>query len=412
MSSSYRKPLGRLGTAVLAALAGPALYPAVLQAADTYVRPEVEMRVESHDNYDLDAVFPEGEDGETTGVIADLAAVFGIATQRGETTLRPRITLQEFSDRDDVADYEAYLDWYSDYRWQRATFDLAAQYTRRDASNPDAQFDDLDPDDPTTPDTGSIDAGQIRQSYEFRPSFSYQATERVDLGVALAYDGVRYEDQAVATRVDYDYLYGELFGSWALDLRSDFRTFVFASNYDANDGINETEAYGAGVGYAYRWSELTGFELNVLYEHDDIAYDVALPEESTSGWGATLAAYRKGEIDQWRLVLGRTFTPNVRGSKSTADQIRVQYDRLLTERLRFKGAARYVSDETIGDLGENDGRDNARLDLDLRWMLSPTWYVRGGYSYRWQDRERDPQDADDNVFLLGFGYEALERPRR
>jgi long-subunit fatty acid transport protein len=411
MSSSYRKPIGRAFAQVLGALGALALYPAA-QAADTYVRPEVEARVESHDNYDLRAEDEVSGNGETTGVVADLAAVFGIATQRGETTLRPKVTLQEFSDRDDVADYEAFLDWVSNYRWQRAEFDLVAQYSRRDANNPDAEFDDLDPDDPTTPDTGSIDAGEIRQSYEFRPTFSYKATERMDLGVSLAYDGVRYENQAVATRVDYDYLYGELFGSWAVNLRSDFRAFAFGSNYDANDGINETEAYGAGVGYAYRWSEVVGVSLDVLYEHDDIAYDAFLPEESTSGWGATLSAYRRGEVDKWRFMIGRSFTPNVRGSKSTADQARVQYERMLTQRLKFTGAARYVSDERIGDVGENDGRDNARVDLGLRWMLSPTWYVRGGYSYRWQDRERDPQDADDNVFLLGFGYEALERPTR
>jgi len=320
--------------------------------------------------------------------------------------------LQEFSGRDDVSEFEAYLNLRSTYRSERSEFDVVGKYSRRDANNPDARFDDIDPTDPNTPETGSIDIGEIRQRYELRPTYAYDATQRLKIGVGADYDGIRYDTQSIATRVNYDYLYGDVFGQWALNQRSNVRTYLFASTYDANDGINKTDAYGAGVGYDHEWSETTGVQLDVFYEHDDISFDVLLPDESTSGWGATVVGYRQGQVDKWRIELGRTFTPNGRGSKSVADQIRLQYDRDLSERMTLTSAVRYVQDERVGDLGQNDGRDYARADLGLRWMMTPTWYLHGGYSYRWQDLERDPNDADDNVFFVGFGYEGLRPEQR
>jgi hypothetical protein len=409
MSSSYRNRK-RCGGAAVAAIAVACAGPRAVVAADTYFQPQIELRGEYHDNYPLDPDELNRKNRDAAGAAADIGATIGILTPRSTTEIRPTATFQEFSNNHNIPNFEGYLDWLTQYRSERSTFDLIAKYSHRDASNPEAQFDDLDPNDPNTPETGSNDVSETRDRYEIRPSYSYDLTQRWSIGVGLDFDAIRYSSQAVATRVDYDYIYGNLFATWALDQRSHLKGYVFGSNYDAKQGINQTDAYGAGVAYIREWSEQTGFEIDTFYEHDKSTFDVLLPDETSSSWGATLSAYREGEVDRWRLAVGRSFTPNARGYKSESDQVRLQYDRDLSQRLSFLGAVRYISDQAIGDFGQNDDRDFARLDLGLRWQMSPTWYARTTYTYRWQDRDRDPGDADDNAFIIGIGYEGLAPP--
>jgi long-subunit fatty acid transport protein len=91
------------------------------------------------------------------------------------------------------------------------------------------------------------------------------------------------------------------------------------------------------------------------------------------------------------------------------DQVRFQYDRKFTQRLTFVGIARYESQDAPSGLN-NDDEDTARLDLSLRWLFTPTWFVRGGYAYIWQ-KEGSQDGAYNNRFYLGVAYKGLGRKR-
>jgi hypothetical protein len=134
-------------------------------------------------------------------------------------------------------------------------------------------------------------------------------------------------------------------------------------------------------------------------------------KETTSDVGGSLMAYRKREVSEWRLAVSRRFQPTGDSGKSTIDEARLQYDRDLSERLRFRGAGRYESRTGLTDAGGSNNRDYARLDLELRWSLTQTWYLGGGYAYIWQDRAADPTDADNNKFFIYMGYQGLSRKR-
>jgi hypothetical protein len=117
-------------------------------------------------------------------------------------------------------------------------------------------------------------------------------------------------------------------------------------------------------------------------------------------------------VGAWRFTLGRRFIPTGSGGKATSDQLRLQYDRDLSERLMFNGAVRYETQAALTEAGARDDRDFARVDLSLEWMMTPTWYLSGGYSYIWQDREEDPSAVDNNRVFVSVGYRGLQRPRR
>ena len=416
MSWSYpdqknRRRATSLGFAFLslaAASVGTAL------AADTYVQPQMELRAESNSNFNL--VPGGGSDSNVYGYIADIQVLIGIATPRSDTSMRPRVRFQEYPDRDDLEQFEAFFDLRSLYRWERSQLRTLGRYSRQDsysAELPGGEFDPLDPDDPANPDSGVIVIGETRERYRVEPEFTFELTERTRAGVAADYQAVRYESDAVSNHVDYDYFGGNAFVSWALGPRSDFSVGTYANRYEATDDSTETDAYGGTLGYQFRLSEVAGFGVNISYEKDDTTDFVPVTvEESTSGWGATVSAVRSGEASAWRLTAGRTFIATGAGGKAESDQLRLQYDRDLTQRLEFRGVGRYESRNSISTRGQGNDRDYARADLSFRWMMAPTWYLQWGYSYIWQDRESAAGTGKNNKFFISVGYKGLERRRR
>lgn len=414
MSSSYLDPTNpRCAVLQACALLSMAAATAgTAQAADTYVQPQAELRAESNSNFDY---VPGGDsDSNVYGYIADLQALIGIATLRSDTSIRPRIRIQEYPDRSDLERVEAFLDLRSEYRWERSQLLTIGRYSRQDSYNaetPSGEFDPLDPNDPGSVET--IVAGETRNRYQIEPEFTFELTERTQAGVAASYQANRYDSDAVQVHVDYDYFEGSGFVGWALDPRNDFTVGAYANRYEAKDSSTETDAYGAELGYQYSWSEVAGVGIELFYEQNDTTTFVPVTvEESTSGWGGTVSAYRKGEVSAWRLSMGRTFIPTGDGGKTESDQLRLQYDRDLTPRLEFRGAGRYQSRNSLSTGGQGGNRDYARVDVALRWMMAPTWYLQGGYSYIWQDRENAAGTAVNNRYFVSIGYKGLDRPRR
>jgi hypothetical protein len=416
MLSSYRKPL-RARCAVESVCAAACLVAAstgIAFGAQTYVQPQAELRVENNDNFDL---LPNGSpDSDIYGYIADLQALIGIATPRSDTSIRPRIRLQEYPDRDDIEKFEAFFDVRSKYEWERSQLLTIARYSRQDSYNADRQsgeFDPLNPEDPGVLDSSQTLVGETRTRVELRPTFTHSLTERTQLGFRAEYQAVRYDSDSPDEQTDYDYLLGQGSVFWALDPRSDLSVGAYAAKYEATDDSSETDTIGGSVGYAYRWSEVAGLQTEVFYEENDITdYFPVASEESTSGWGGNVTAYWTGEVSETRITVGRTFAPTGSGGKSEVDQLRVQYDRDLSERLSFLGAARYQQRNSLGTSGQDNDRDFARVDLSLKWFFDPTWFVQGGYSYIWEDRASASGSADNNKVFLSVGYKGLARQRR
>ena len=271
MSSSCRKFL-KLRFAVgpcMASLAMSATPIGLARAADTYVQPEFDLRYEANDNLGLDPI--EDADSDDHGYIAELQALIGIATPRSNTSLRPRVKFQDYADRE-VEPFEAFLDFKSDYLWERARLRTNGRYSREDTYNVDTRGGEFDPDDPEVPtDPGSVDhvIGQVRTRFQVAPEIAFELTERTRLGAEFEYQAVRFDSDDVQTRDDYNYVGGSGFLSWALDPRSDLRVGAYANRYEITDGSTETDAAGGIVEYARRWSENAGFRINGFYEQDD-----------------------------------------------------------------------------------------------------------------------------------------------
>jgi hypothetical protein len=258
-------------------------------------------------------------------------------------------------------------------------------------------------------DSGDIVIGEIREEFSVRPNFEYRATERTSIGAGLEYIVTRYDaDQGVPTKTDYNFALASGYVGWRLNPTSDLRAGLYASKYEAQDNSEDIDATGILVGYSHRWSEEFGIEAVAFYEENDITeFDPVLFKETTSNFGGELTAYRKFEVTEWRFSLGRSFVPTGDGGKSELDQLRVQYERQLSQRLTFRGVGRYESRNGLGNTEGGIDRDFARLDLSVKWLITRNWYVGGGYAYMWEDKAAATETGVNNKFFINFGYQGL-----
>jgi hypothetical protein len=380
-------------------------------AADVHTEPRLDLRVEQNDNLDLDPV--TDSDSDVLGYIAEADLLIGIATPRGQTSMRPRVRFQDYPDRSDFERFEGFLDMLSTYQWERSRFEFSGNFAHQDLYNSDTPGGGFDPLDPGggDPDGGAAIIGQTRTSIGVRPTFEHEVTQRARLGMFVDYLAARYDaDEGVSTRTDYDYGVVDGYFTWAVSPSSDFTVGAYASKYDTEDESETTDAIGGRLGYAYRWNETDGLEATVNYERNETEtlFPVLL-RETSSDFGGSLTAFRQLEVSEWRFSVGRWFIPTGDSGKAAVDRFRVQYDRLFSERLSFRGTARYDSRSGLSELQEGNDRDYARVDLTLKWLVAQKWYIGGGYSYIWEDREQADGDAQNNRLFINFGYQGLSQ---
>src|SRR5688572_19745924 len=149
MSLSYRKQLAIAGLALMAT--------AGAGAQQSYFIPSVEMSVEQHTNQELTPVAELSDD--STAYIATVEALWGRRTERVDTSLRPRIRVQEYPVREGIDPIEAFLDFQTLHKTLRGEYGLTAGFARQDsfhAEYGEAGFDDADPEAPERTDTGIV----------------------------------------------------------------------------------------------------------------------------------------------------------------------------------------------------------------------------------------------------------------
>lgn len=414
MSLLFRKCELRIGLKMALVIAGAGSLiatPAAL-AAQYYFQPRAELSVEQNTNLELDSSV--GTD-RTEGAIAEVATTFGIATPRSETTLIPRLQYQYYDDLEEANRLQGDLGFSTAYKSARGQFNVYGGYEYRDELNAelsDARFDSLNPQQPLSPETGRVRPGATRGTIYISPTYNYKATERFSVGAGGFYQGIDYSPDDSASFIDFDYYKVEAIFTGILSQRSEVSLSPYYTKYKARDIDSQTDGVGASLNYEIRWSPTFSAGALVQFERDDIEQtEPIVNSESTNAWGAEFNLKRRGEISDLIFSIGRAVTPNGGGSLYYSDQFQVQYDRKLSERLTFQSAARYIQDSPLGDKAGTAERDYAQADLGLEWMMSRTWYLRGGYQYTTQEYELDTDSATNHQVMVAVGFRGLE-PRR
>ncbi len=324
--------------------------------------------------------------------------------------MRPRIQFQEFPDRQGIDPVEYFLDLRAKHRTLKGEFGLFARYARQDTYNAEygqAAFDPFDPK-PTSTDGGIVFVGGTRTTIDGDGTFRYEFSQLTSMRGLVSYEKISYSNDFTTQRVGYEYPYAELMLIRALGPVAEFSIGPYASRSEADDGSNQTDSLGARASVDYQWSETAYFMVAGVYERNDITdFTPTRTEDTVSDWGLEFSGYYQKRLGSVRYAIGRYLTPATFGTRTTKDQIRVQYIRPLSPLWTFNGAVRATLDKRVGDQ-TNPERKRAQAELTFTRRLTPSWYISGGYRYAWQDLGGTDAEADNNAVFLTVGYRGLD----
>jgi hypothetical protein len=413
LSSSLKRPTMRnrilkSGRGLIWATAVMAVAPGM--AAEVYYQPIITVAAEADSNLDLDP----GVKQWVEGYVADAATLIGIATPNTDTIIKPRIIYRDYPQ--DSADdrVEAHLDFNSDYRTQRSDANLSGSLQHVDEFNAEqatAFYNDVNPGQPITTDTGKVTNGATRDSAFLAPKYLYNLTPVIGVGFTGQYQIVSYSP-ADENHNDYTYYQGRAYMRWAFTQSSDTQLGAFGSKFDSTHLGNSATGAGATLDLNTSWTPLLSTKVSLIYQHTDIN-DVSPDPLSVDNntWGATVGAVYKTQLDQFRLDLGRTISPSGSGGLYNVDRVQFQDDRNLTTRLSITGALVGLKTHALTSNIAGDDRKYAQAIVELRWMMTRYWFVQGGYQYAYQKYEYDVDSAANNRVYLQFGYQGLARQR-
>jgi hypothetical protein len=181
----------------------------------------------------------------------------------------------------------------------------------------------------------------------------------------------------------------------------------YAAHTEADDGSNETDTFGARISLYYKWSQTMYFTVAGVYERNEITNFLPFETQDTVGdWGLEFNGYYEKRVGSFQYAIGRYLSPSTLGTRSTKDQLKVQYIRPFSALMRFNGSVRLSNEERIGVQG-GAHRKRALAELSLERQIGRTWYVIGGYRYAWQDLA-DNGSVDNNGVFLTFRYRGLD----
>jgi hypothetical protein len=411
MSSSFLSGQHRVNIPTRVLFAALAMAAPRLFAAEVYVQPNATLTVEGDTNLDVQP----GQKTRTEGNLGTAAALVGITTPDSDTAVRPRVEYRNYPQ--DSADnrLEEYFDFNSSMRGQRSSAAVYGSLQHRDEFNAElnsALYDNLNPVPPTSPETGRAIIGSTRDSALVVPSYNFRFSPLLSAGFSGIYQKVNYSPNDSTGHVDFSYYYGEASVGWSFSPRSELSFGGFGSKYEAARYESSTTGSGASVDLDTKWTPLLSTTVSTVFQHSDINTSIPTVFIGTSNaWGATVSVDYKTQIDRLRLNAGRLITPSGAGSLFTADQIKTQYDRDLTERLSFTGAVIGIKNRSLTSNQVGSNRSYLESVVELKWMLTRTWYLQGGYEYMWQKFDVEPTGAANNRVYIRLGYLGLPPQR-
>ncbi len=296
---------------------------------------------------------------------------------------------------------------------------LVARYARQDSFNAEygnANFDPFEPQNPGASDTGITYIGDTRKRLTAEPDYSFAVSERTRIGARARYDNVNYyanEDKPIGTvgLIGYDSAVFQPYLTRAFGQQLELEIGPYVSRFEADDNSNTTDNYGLAYRASTPGRRSGRLEARLQYEHSEIDQPQVIPPQDTdSNWGLELYGLRKGQVDTLRFSIGHFIVPSSTASMIETNQLRVQYDHIFTPRLTFNGALRVKESTRVGGMPRTS--DFARAELSLRWRLTYSWFVSGGYRFAWRDSDGPGDNADDNAVFVTFGYRGREPQAR
>ena len=317
----------------------------------------------------------------TSGAIGEFKASLQRRTERSELTLRPRFTAARYSDDESLDSDDQFVN--AAYRWigERSEWNMDLGLTRDTTLTSELGS------------TGLVESNRRHEAGSFTVAPKVMFTERVSGGLQMYVVDNRYIDAEFTGLVDYRYTALSLFSQIILTDAGSALTVTAQSGRLTTQGFfaDQTRDGSLRLGWTFQpW---------LLWTASLSAGPSMVETERASDTGLVFDGEIKRQGDRWSLAAnaGRSQSPTGRGVLTRRDEVRLSFNRSLTERLSANVVARWSRSE---DLLPQQGRtvlyqvDYAQLGFGANWRLSRDWSLALQLSGNTQDYELATERAN------------------
>jgi hypothetical protein len=248
-----------------------------------------------------------------------------------------------------------------------------------------------------TVDEGSVEQQVRRYDIGVNPTVDYNLTERTTATLGYGFQRLEYHDAGQADLEDSDTNRVSLAFSHELSEVDSVRLSTNVGRYSPQNN-SDTDAWGATVGWAHEFSEVSGASIDVGGNSRDQDGNTEV------GLSFRLRGYRQTESGRMYLQATRSLMPSGGGTLAETDQLLFGYRTPLSETVDATLTANVYSTNSNDD-ASNDDRKYLSVGPQLRWAFTPNYSIGATYRYTWVDRQDDPGSAQGNSIGIFIAYQ-------
>ena len=375
-------------------------------AADWTIDPKISLLGESDDNHRLNPV--AGEEISVTGFELDAQLSMRARTPRSDFLLVPRARVAVYPDEEDDDTEDGFLLMNWEYRGEKSVGIVNVDYAHRTVLGrfiPDSDGGGLgEPGQGSG--TGITTDPTDQDDLQFRPSFTYDLTERTALVLRLGYQDVAFDEQVLDDREDFTAESAEVGVQFRTSPTARLTVRGGASRYEPEDEF-VTDSHFVHVEWFNDISEVSRVFLRggARRAKNDGAIDPDWKNGFSGGAGVQWAF----EVTDLFLELNHYLDPSSTGQMVNRDQLRFRLVRRFSDRTRLRLGVRAVRDEDIDEGVDFDTRKYLASTIAYEWRFTRQFSMAVGYDYTWRDIEDDPSSAESNRVFAGVTYEPNRR---
>ncbi len=252
-------------------------------------------------------------------------------------------------------------------------------------------------------DIGLSTSTRVRRNYvTASPYFDWLLTERSAVRVGYRLTDVSFSNAEGTSLTDYkEHLVS---GSYTRQLSEKDSASLSANviRYRPGGTTSDADTVQLLAGLARKFSEAT--KGAVAAGVSKTKQTEAGTDDSSSGVVLRAEMEQKSEISQLDTVFSRDVAPSGIGRTLSTDQFRIRWLRKTAPSVDFVLEAQAIRTRVLEGSDPTIDRRYLEVGPSFQWHWLEDWAISGGYRYRRQKYDSEPDSADSNAVFLGVTY--------
>ncbi|MEO8464096.1 MAG: hypothetical protein ABI640_02050 [Gammaproteobacteria bacterium] len=360
-----------------------------------------------------------GASSRSHGTVVDVAADFSSFSDRSSVSFTPELIANRYSGAtdSDIESNDIYLNGKGERRWLTGSTGFDLDFSRVNVLR--AELVPVDSDgNPDTNDPPPVDSGRLavisddRTREYVRPYVTFQASPRGTFTIAATKYKVSYSGSNLSNRTGFDDTQISFGLTRNVSTRNVFTTTVALENYSAEVNNNDTDAVRVEAGLTRQMNPLWTLTFAGGLMRDKFMFVAASQQVtgSDSNVTARLGLRKRSQRSAINFDVLRDVGPSSNGFSSLRDEVRIYYNRELTQRLKTTVGVLTSHTQTVGNVSVADTRDYRRAELNFEWAIRPKLFAGFGYTFTSQEFKEDPTGLHDtHAIFAGIRYRGMSR---